>query len=526
MMMEGGEGSSAPMEGAVVSAGSGSNGPGTAESAGIVVSSGGASLEGAPSLVDEDEALPPAIAAGDGQSGAEDAQQPQQQPTAPPSPVRRVDFGLLAGRSDVPTPAQISVLSQILTLNKKRGVLHDTANFPFLRPLNQQHHRLPPPHFIAWDDFTWRDVINALYIWNRIYSLKQRQYEQSKSNLLRIDNATRYRQYQRNIEELHNNRPAAATDNEDNSSSDNSSSDAAPPRRSVRHADNQRQQQIDVLVAREQQRTSNPTVQERARQQARANSGQQRTRVSVASMVPVQPEVPVDIVGVGSGAADRAGVVQQRQDERQSYSKRKQGENCTTVGGMNDAAAHGMMHRLHKTAAIAVETLHYPNAGQNQPRHDTMTVSFNELDDYNPNGGRSLGAGRRASKPTITVTAESRTSAVNMVKQLAMALEQRLEMTDFMIWRGCTSVVTSKMKILIHLSLKRFKIAMIHTSDRNYQGHHVSTTVWYRFSEICLPTLQQVPTCRRGSVIVPHRMNECIYKCIYYIKYLYFLVKQ
>ena len=72
MMMEGGEGSSAPMEGAVVSTGSGSDGVGTAESAGIiVVSSGGASLEGAPPLVDEDEALPPAIAiaAGDGQSG-------------------------------------------------------------------------------------------------------------------------------------------------------------------------------------------------------------------------------------------------------------------------------------------------------------------------------------------------------------------------------------------------------------------------------------------------------------------------
>ena len=241
-------------------------------------------------------------------------------------------------------------------------------------------------------------------------------YEQTKSN-----NAPQYRQYQRNIKELHNNRPAAATDNEDNSSS----SDAAPPRRSVRHADNQRQQQIDVLVAREQQRTSDPTVQERARQQARANSsGQQRTRVSVASMVPVQPVDPIEVVGVGSGEADRAGVVQQRQDERQSYSKRKQGENCTTVGGMNDAAAHGMMHRLHKTAAIAVETLHYPNAGQNQPRHDTMTVSFNELDDYNPNGGRSVGAGRRASKPTITITAESRTSAVNMVKQLAMALER------------------------------------------------------------------------------------------------------
>ena len=71
LMMEGGEGSSAPMEGAVVSTGSGSDGVvGTAESAGIVVSSGGASLEGAPPLVDEDEALPPAIAiaAGDGQS--------------------------------------------------------------------------------------------------------------------------------------------------------------------------------------------------------------------------------------------------------------------------------------------------------------------------------------------------------------------------------------------------------------------------------------------------------------------------
>ncbi len=416
-MMEGGEGPSAPMEGAVVSAGSGSDGLGAAESAGIIVSSGGASLEGAPSLVDEDAALPPAIPAGDEQNGAEDVQQPQQQP-APPSPVRRVDFGLLAGRSDVPTPNQIFDLSQILKLKTKAGVMSNTV--AFLRPLNLQHHRLPPPHFIAWDDFSWRDVINALYIWNLIYSLDQRKNELKKSTLLRTNNAPRYRRFQRKIDELHNNRPAAAADNEDNSSSD-----AAPPRRSVRRAESQQQQQIDVLVEREQQRTSDPTVQQRARQQARANnSGQrQRTRVSVASMVPVPAAVPIEIVGVGSGEADRAGVVQERQDGRQSWRKRKQGENCTTAGGMNDAAAHGMMHTFHRTAAIAVETLHYPNLGRNQPRHDVMAVSLNDFADYNPNGGRSFSAGKRALKPTITLTAESRPSAIHLLKQLAKGLE-------------------------------------------------------------------------------------------------------
>src|SRR6056300_1358138 len=100
-----------------------------------------------------------------------------------------------------------------------------------------------------------------------------------------------------------------------------------------------------------------------------------------------------------------------------------------------------------------------------------------------------------------------------------------LEMTDSMICRRCPSVVTSKMQLLlVRLSLKLFNIAMIHTRDRNYQGHHVITTVWRRFSEICLPVLQQVLTCHRGSGIVPHlmqAMNECIYKYVYQIS-LYF----
>eukprot|EP00984_Skeletonema_dohrnii_P009669 scaffold3704_cov91-Skeletonema_dohrnii-CCMP3373.AAC.1 len=370
-----------------------------------VVSGGGASLEEAPSLMEEDS-LPtlPAITVNGGNGGA--ALLPEEQPgqPAPPSPIRRINIDQIDA-NDCPMDAQIFLLSQTLDLTKKRGVM--SSDVSFLRPPNLQHHRLPPPHITGWDEFTWRDVILALYVWNRIMTLDQRKHEMNKSSHLRTNDGPRYRELQRNIQKLHDSRPSAVTDIAD-PNADNSNDDAVLPRRSSRNGE-----------PRAQQHASDPARQERARQAANAGEPRRRTAIAVAV-----PPAPVEIVGLGSADAARQGIVQQRQASRNAWKKRKQGDNCTSLGMQGDAQATSTVNSLHRTAALTMETLYYPDLREGQPMHGVIAVSYNELDTYNPDGGRSSSTGRRAEKPSLTITAESREAAIDILKQVAKALSE------------------------------------------------------------------------------------------------------
>ena len=293
-----------------------------------------------------------------------------------------------------------------------------SSDVSFLRPPNLQHHRLPPPHITAWNDFTWRDAILALYVWNRIMTLDQRQHELNKSSHLRTNNGPRYRELQRNIQKLHDSRPSAVTDIAD-PNVDNSNDDAVLPRRSSRTGERANAQNLAELVARAQQHASDPARQGRARQAA--NAGEQRRRTAIAATV---PPAPVEIVGLGSADADRQDIVQQRQASRNAWKKRKQGDNCNSLGMQGDAQATSTVNSLHRTAALTTETLYYPNLTEGQPTHGVIAVSYNELDTYNPDGGRSSSTGRRAEKPSLTITAESREAAIDILKQVAKALAE------------------------------------------------------------------------------------------------------
>lgn len=206
-----------------------------------------------------------------------------------------------------------------------------SSTVDFLLPPNKQHHRIPPPHVVAWDDFTWREVILALYIWNRVMTLEKRKREMKKSSNLRLKNGSRYRTLLKNVQQLHNNRPSALADiavsTTDNSDDD---VDVAPsqPRRSTRAMDIERAQQMAELVVRARELTNDPELQERARQFATAGTQRRRT-----------PAAPVQIVGLGSAEADRMEVVQQRQAARKRWKRRKRVDNCTSVGMQSDAQA-------------------------------------------------------------------------------------------------------------------------------------------------------------------------------------------
>jgi hypothetical protein len=394
---------------------------GAAEEVGGVGSGGGASLEEAPSLMEEGILLSmPSGDQDDVNAGVEAAvlqeEQPQA-PDAPPSPIRRIDLDQIS-EDNIPTDQIIFTLSGILVLDNKKGVTSDLA--PFLWPQNKQFHRLPPPHIIGWDDFSWREVILALYIWNRIMTKDERQKEQRKSKLVRTNDSARYRVFQRNIQKLHTDRPTIITDVAANSNAE----PVVAPRRSSQRVD---EQNYEGLVSRAQEHAGDPSHQERARQAARtatatASTLVQRQRRRTAT--PAPPVAPVNIVGVASAETDRQDIVQQRQAGRQSWKKRKQGNPCTSVGMQGDAHAKSTVNSFHRSAAVTTETLYYAQLQENQPRHAVMAVSYNQLDKYNPEGGRSSSTGRQSEKPSITITAESRDDAVDIVKQMAKALAE------------------------------------------------------------------------------------------------------
>ncbi len=418
-MMEG-EGVAERAEGAgaaVASVDVGSVDVGAVDRVGIV-SGGGASLEGATSLT-EGEALPslPSVTVSTENDGAATTSQVEE---APLSPIRRIDLDRIDA-SKTPTDQQIFDLSQILQINRKKGVLSSTVDF--LLPPNKQHHRLPPPHVVAWDDFTWREVILTLYIWNRDMTLEQRQREMKKSSDLRIKNGPRYRQLLKKVEQLHNNRPSAVSDiavPTTDSSGDDDAAAAAPSllRRSTRAMDNERAQEMAELVVRARELANDPELQERARQFASAGTTQRRR-----APAPAPAAAPVQIVGLGSAEADRMDVVQQREAARKKWKKRKRGVNCTSIGMQSDAQATTTVNAFHRTSGQTVETLHYSQLKDGEPTHAIMAVSFNELDTYNPDGGRSRTTGRRSKKPSLTITAESRGSAIKMLKEAAKALQ-------------------------------------------------------------------------------------------------------
>lgn len=77
----------------------------------------------------------------------------------------------------------------------------------------------------------------------------------------------------------------------------------------------------------------------------------------------------------------------------------------------------------HETAGETAETLYYSQLKEGEPTHAIMAVSYNELDTYNPDGGRSISVGRRSEKPSLTITAESRGSAIKMLQEAARALQ-------------------------------------------------------------------------------------------------------
>lgn len=415
-----GEGVAERAEGAgatVASVDVGSVDVGAADRVGIVSGGGGASLEGAPSLT-EGEALPslPLVTVSAENDGAAISQVEE----APLSPVRRIDLDRIDA-SKTPTDQQIFDLSQILQINKKNGVTSSTVDF--LLPPTKQHHRVPPPHVVAWDGFTWRDVILALYIWNRVMTLEERQHELKKSSNLRTKNASRYRKLLKNVKQLHNNRPSALADiavPTTNNSGDDDDVDVAPSllRRSTRAMDNERAQQMDQLVVRARELANDPELQERARQIAAA--GTQRRRAPARAPAPAA--APVQIVGLGSADADRMEVVQHRQARRKRWKKRKRGDNCTSIGMQSDAQATSTVNAFHKTAGETAETLYYSHLKDGEPTHAIMAVSYNDLDTYNPDGGRSRSTGRRSKKPSLTITAESRGSAIKMLQQAARAL--------------------------------------------------------------------------------------------------------
>lgn len=243
-----------------------------------------------------------------------------------------------------------------------------SEEFSFLRPPILQHHRLPPPYVVAWDGFTWRDVILALYVWNRLMTKEERRREQEKSSLLRTNSRARYRELQRNITKLHDNRPSNIADIAiADPNADNSDDNAVVPRRSSRNQERADAQNFELLVARAVEHASDPDRQARAR--LAANAGGQRSRA--AATAAAAPPVPVNIVGLGSSAVDRLNVVRERQVGicRNVWKKRKQGTSCTSIGMQGDATATSTVNAFHRSAAIATETLYCPDLVEGQPKH-------------------------------------------------------------------------------------------------------------------------------------------------------------
>eukprot|EP00984_Skeletonema_dohrnii_P000685 scaffold205_cov83-Skeletonema_dohrnii-CCMP3373.AAC.2 len=91
------------------------------------------------------------------------------------------------------------------------------------------------------------------------------------------------------------------------------------------------------------------------------------------------------------------------------------------VGAKLCKIAMRSVDNAHRAAAVAVETTYYRPTHQTTavatgvPFHGALTISMNEFAPYNSGGGRSRsGSGRRADKPTVTITAASRAEAYKL----------------------------------------------------------------------------------------------------------------
>ena len=163
----------------------------------------------------------------------------------------------------------------------------------------------------------------------------------------------------RKIKRLHEDRPTTVADIA-NPNADNSAA-PVPTRCSTRAAENATRaaeavdaQALAELVERAQEHASDPVLQERARQRATGQVGKRRRRVTPPSNpIPVDP---VEIIGVGSAEEERLERVQQRVSSRNTWKRRKQGTNCTSMGMEGDAQAMSMVNSLHETTSRTVET--------------------------------------------------------------------------------------------------------------------------------------------------------------------------
>ena len=346
---------------------------------------------------------------------------------------RQRAVSLIAGKGNIYN-TNMNFLCRKVDFSRKKGMVIGSA----LKPNNVSASVATPNHWLCVTNNSLEEAVIHVCVFNRLLTKEQQKAE--KTLYTNMPAGIKKKLAKRKDRLNNQKRPAPLPSANDVGGNDGAA--ASAPRRSIRNLN----------------QTSIATSQDPRRQQiARERAGPILIRGQ-------------EHMGMTSTSNQRTDLLNARtQQQKGAVKRRKIGEYATSAGQQADSQSNKAVHRMYKQGAAAMDTMHYPKQGANQPRRLTMTVEYTEVEASNPNGGRVTT--RALSQPRLTVMAPDKDTALRMMKEGIKQLretEGRKSMQLETIYRKEDTTMVEQIKER-EKKMKRNQPARKHLTDEQVQ---------------------------------------------------------